>query len=159
MNFRFGLVKGRFTRGRDRVETAHGFTHTFLAGLKVAFSLETMKHGIERPRANLIAMAAQFLHDPNATDDLFRGVMEDVKPHQAGVKALVIHGRELFRPWTLPIQPHVRIAGRAAINQPPSAVRTTTNHGGTFQKTSRVNAAIASAKSAGTRIALVHTGL
>src|SRR5215471_7105460 len=46
-----------------------------------------------------------------------------------------------------------------AITSPPTAVETTTSHGGSFQKANNPKARIASPKSTGLKIALVHTGL
>ena len=49
--------------------------------------------------------------------------------------------------------------GSRASPAPPAAARMTTNQAGTFQNTSRVKATSARPKSAGLKIALVHTGL
>src|SRR5262245_35197770 len=46
-----------------------------------------------------------------------------------------------------------------AITSPPTAVKTTTSHGGSFQKANNPKARIASPKSTGLKIALFHTGL
>ena len=100
-----------------------------------------------------------------------RGTIE--KPKVALLLAGIVHKFEVavssafwrFNAAALPARVrspdgnHIRIDGRAAISQPPRAVRMTTSQAGTFQNTKSVKDPIASAKSAGPMIALVQTGL
>ena len=78
------LPLGPFERpaplGGGPVDAARGTAIPFLVGAKIALLFHGMQQRVERARAELVAVAAEFLDDPLSKDRFARGVVQDVNP-------------------------------------------------------------------------------
>ncbi len=91
-----GATENRNTTGCDCINPTHRFTHALLGRLEITLFFQAVKHRIKRTGADIIAMLAQVIHHPHATNILLLSLVENMKPHQARVQALVLFERGFF---------------------------------------------------------------
>lgn len=62
-----------------------------LARDEIALALHGVEHRIECPRAEFVAVPGELLDHPLAVEFAFNGMVQDVKPDQAGQQFLMLH--------------------------------------------------------------------
>jgi hypothetical protein len=78
--FFFGFFEGAFSCGRDLVEPPASALHTVEGRAQQARSFQSVQKGIERARADAVAVVGELLHHGESEDRFVRGVQQHVDP-------------------------------------------------------------------------------
>jgi len=106
------------------IEPAKRTPVLFLLGLQVSAPLQSVKHRIERPRAQCVAVTREFLNHPLAVKFRLRGMMQNMQTNQALQELLVLHrlGHCCLDPWRRK-KARARFRGCACHNGPQALAR------------------------------------
>jgi len=72
------------------VKSTRALPYSLLAGSKVTLLFESVKDGIKRTRAQLVAMPPQLFDHCETENRLLHRMVQDMQPDQAGVKVAII---------------------------------------------------------------------
>lgn len=99
-DFIFGLGEG-FASGGGCPVGALGASCAFEGGgFEEAVFLHGVEHGVDGSGADFVAVALEFLHDAEAEDGFFGGVVKDMQADEPGVEPLNFDGgRRLCHGW------------------------------------------------------------
>ena len=84
--------------GRGPVHAARPAVDHLLRRSQQSVRLEAVQGGIQRARADAVAVAGQLLGEPCAVDLALRSVMQDVQPHRASLELAHGHSPAVTRP-------------------------------------------------------------
>lgn len=148
------------------IDPAQRFAEPLIGRAQVTFFFQTVQNRIERPGTKFVAVPCQLFDKPGAEDASFRGMMKKLKSYQISEDILIrirwIHEEVAAILLDIFCLTYCKIAQAGSwfthcssqfqtllIASPPTAVKTTTNHGGHFQNMSRPKATKPRPKSAG----------
>jgi len=77
---------------RGSVEPANTTAVSVRGGLQITLGLEAVQDGIQRARAETIAVPGQLFDHPQAEDLTLPGVVEDVQANESGIEVAVVRG-------------------------------------------------------------------
>jgi hypothetical protein len=93
LNLRFGCSELVTTDYGRPIYSPDSPTYLLWPGLQQPASLQPVKNGIQRARAEPVSVPGKLFNDPEAKDFLLAGVVKNVQPDQAGIKPRVAQSK------------------------------------------------------------------